>query len=165
MERAIRFGGFVLAHAALIASDVTEDELICPFAVITKDDRRQVVPFESDSQAESVERGKASLDEYKSQVDYWGLGREELWSVPEDGTEKTDVLVVSAWTHGIDDPVVLIQRFRHAATGQFLLLGAVDIVIDEQVLPPDMASALRTLVMDGIAMHPSNVQWTSWQVH
>ena len=164
-ERAVRFGGMVLAHAAFIASDLADGELICPFAIVTKDDRREVVPFESESQAESVENGKASLDGFKSQVDYWGFGREGLWSHPDEGDEKTDVLVVSAWTDGIDDPVILMQRFSPAAKGQFLLLGPVEIVIDEQVLPADKAKSLRALVQDGIAMHPSEVPWSSWLVH
>ena len=69
-KRAVRFGGMVLAHAAFVASDLAEGELICPFAIITKDDRRQVVPFEAESQAEAVANGKASLGELKSQVDY-----------------------------------------------------------------------------------------------
>lgn len=93
-NRAVRFGGMVLAHAAFIASDLAEGELICPFAIVTKDDRREVVPFEAESQAEAVESGKASLAEFKDQIDYWGLGREGLWSEP-DAPEKTDVLIVS----------------------------------------------------------------------
>lgn len=163
-DRAVRFGGMVLAHAALIASDLPAGELICPFAIITKDDRRQVVPFEAESQAEAVENGKASLSELKDQIDYWSFGREGLWSDP-DATDKTDVLIVSTWTHGMEEPVTLMQRFRPSATGQFLLIGAVDIVIDGHVLTPDKAGPLRALVSDGIALHPSEVPWASWLVH
>jgi hypothetical protein len=164
-ERAIRFGGMVLAHAALVASDLAEGELICPFAIITKDDRRQVVPFEAESQAEAVANGKASLEELKSQVDYWGFGREGLWSHPDETDNKTEVLTVSTWTHGLDDPVILMQRFRPASTGQFSLLGTVEIVIDGHVLPSEKAGPLRSLVSDGVAMHPSEVPWASWLVH
>jgi hypothetical protein len=163
-ERAVQFGGMVLAHAAYIASDLPEGELICPFAIITKDDRRQVVPFEAESQAEAVASGKASLAELKDQIDYWGFGREGLWSEP-GSTEKTDVLMVSSWTNGMEEPVILMQRFRPAATGQFLLLGVVDIVLDGHVLTSDKADPLRTLVSDGIAMHPSQVPWASWLIH
>jgi len=163
-ERAVQFGGMVLAHAAYIASDLPEGELICPFAIITKDDRRQVVPFEADSQAEAVASGKASLAEFKDHIDYWGFGREGLWSEP-GSTDKTDVLIVSSWTHDMEEPVTLMQRFRPAATGQFLLLGAVDIVLDGHVLTSDKADPLRALVSNGIAMHPSRVPWASWLVH
>ena len=163
-ERAVQFGGMVLAHAAYIASDLPEGELICPFAIITKDDRRQVVPFEAESQVEAIAIGKASLAEFKDQIDYWGFGREGLWSEP-DSTEKTDVLIVSSWTHGMEESIILVQRFRPAATGQFLLLGALDIVLDGHVLTSDNADPLRTLVSDGIAMHPSQVPWARWLVH
>ena len=163
-ERAVHFGGMVLAHAAFIASDLLEGELICPFAIITKDDRRQVVPFEAESQAESVEKGKASLAEFKDQIDYWGFGREGLWS-EHGATDRTDVLIVSSWTHGMEEPVILMQRFRPAASGQFLLLGAIDIVLAGEVLASDVAAPLRVLASEGIAMHPSQVPWASWQVH
>ena len=163
-ERAVQFGGMVLAHAAYIASDLPEGELICPFAIITRDDRRQVIPFEAESQAEAVASGKASLTELKDKIDYWGFGREGLWSEP-GSTDKTDMLMVSSWTHGMDEPVILMQRFRPAATGQFLLLGAVDIVIEGNVLTSDKADPLRALVSDGIATHPSQVPWASWLVH
>ncbi len=122
------------------------------------------MPFEAETQIEAVENGKASLDEFKDQIDYWGLGREGLWS-EQGSTEKIDVLIVSAWTHGMDEPVVLMQHFRPAANGQFMLLGAVDIVMGEHVLTPDEAIGLRGLVSDGIAMHPSNVPSASWIVH
>jgi hypothetical protein len=164
LERAIRFGGMVLAHAALVASDLPKGELICPFAIIIKDDRRQVVPFEANSQAEAVENGKASLAELKDQIDYWGFGREGLRSEP-DAAEKTDVLIVSTWTHGMEEPAILLQNFRPATTGQFMLLGTVDVVLGGQVLVADKAVPLRALVSDGIAMHPSQVPWASWLVH
>lgn len=58
-----------------------------------------------------------------------------------------------------------MQRFRPAATGQFLLFGVVDIVVAGRVLSLDEAAPLRTLVSEGIAMHPSDVPWASWLVH
>jgi len=164
IDRSVRFGGMVLAHAALIASDLGEGELVCPFAIVTKDDNRELVPFEAESQAEAIENGKASLAEFKEHIDDWGFGREGLWSEP-GGTIKSDVLVVSAWTHGMDEPIVLMQRFRPATAGQFMLFGPVDIVIDGRVLASEEAAPLRALVLDGIALHPSDVPWASWLEH
>lgn len=65
----------------------------------------------------------------------------------------------------MEGPVVLLQRFRPAATGQFMLFGVVDVVIGGQVLPSDEAAPLRALVSEGIAMHPGDVPWVSWLVH
>ena len=161
IDRSVRFGGMVLAHAALIASDLGEGELICPFAIVTKDDNRELLVFEAESQAEAIESGKASLAEFKEHIDDWAFGREGLWSEP-GGNVKADVLIVSAWTRGMDEPIVLMQRFRPAAVGQFVLFGPVEIVIDGRVLASEEAAPLRALVLDGIAHHPSNVPWGSW---
>lgn len=164
IERAIRFGGLVLAHAAIIASALGEDELICPFAIVTKDDSRERIDFEAESQAEALEAGKASLAELKDRVDFWALGREGLLSRPGDST-KVDVLIVSAWTHGMAEPVVLIQRFRPATTGHFSLLGAVDFIIDGKDVTDEAADPLRDLVRIGVSLHPGSVPWESWLVH
>jgi len=51
LEEALRFGGFVMAHSAWIASDLEKGELVCPIAVITKGDSRKVIPFEAATQA------------------------------------------------------------------------------------------------------------------
>jgi hypothetical protein len=37
---------------------------VCPFAIIQTSSEREVVSFESDNQAESVDRGKASFQDY-----------------------------------------------------------------------------------------------------
>lgn len=165
LERAIRFGGMVLAHAALITSDLPEGELMCPFAIITKDNRRQLLPFEAETQEAAVENGKASLDDLRDQVDYWGFGREGLWSDSEVTADKTDVLVVSAWAPGMHEPAVLMQRFRPAATGQFVLIGMIEIILEGQMLTAERGKHLRALVREGISMHPSAVPWAEWSVH
>ena len=42
------------------------------------------------------------------------------------GTEgKDDVLVVAAWTHGMPEPVVFLQRFLPKAQGEFALVGPI----------------------------------------
>lgn len=94
---AFKFGGFVLAHAALIASGQGEGELICPFAVVVKDGNRQAIDFEAETQADAIDKGKASLDEYREKVDLWSLAREGLYSVMSSEEPKTDVLLVSVW--------------------------------------------------------------------
>jgi|26BtaG_2_1085354.scaffolds.fasta_scaffold31013_2 hypothetical protein len=127
IEIAARFGGFVLAHAALIASNLNGEELICPFVVVTKGDTRQVLDFEADTQEEAVEKGKASLADLQDQIDSWALAREGLRSQP-GSAEKIDVLLVSAWAPGMDDPLVLIQAFNPAKTGNFCLFGPLEIV-------------------------------------
>jgi hypothetical protein len=158
-ESAARFGGFVLAHAALIASQLSDDELICPFAVVTKDDRRQVIDFEADTQTEAVERGKASLTDLQGQVDSWAFAREGLWPRP-DYPKRIDVLLVSSWVPGMDKPLILIQAFTPAKTGNFSVFGPLEIIQDGQSVAPELQNLLASAVQQGIASR--NVPWASW---
>lgn len=57
---------------------------------------------------------------------------------------------------------VSVQRFRTAAAGAFMLFGPVEIGVDGRVLAPDEAAPLRSLVSEGIKLHPSDVPWGSW---
>lgn len=161
-ETAASFGGFVLAHAAMIASTLSDGELICPFAVVKKGDRRQVFDFEADTQAEAVERGKASLVHLKDQVEAWAFAREGLWSGP-DLPSKIDVLVVSSWAPDMDEPLVLLQAFSPAQTGNFRLLGQLEITQDGQGVVSESMRCLISAAQAGIA--DSNVPWSSWLVH
>lgn len=164
IERAIRFGGLALALAATIASKLEEGELICPFAIVSKGDSRERIDFEAESQVEALEAGKASLAELKDHVDFWALGREGLLSKADDAA-KVDVLIVSAWTHGMSEPVVLIQRFCPAAPGHFRLVGAVDFVIDGDDVSGEAAASFRDLVREGVGLHPGTVPWERWMLH
>lgn len=60
-DEAVEFAGFVLAHCAAIADSNRAGELICLFAVFRKSGRQEVIDFESETQAEAVEKGWKSL--------------------------------------------------------------------------------------------------------
>lgn len=157
-----RFGGFVLAHSASIASEQGEGELICPFIVIAKDQSRQAIPFEADTQAESLDNAMASLEQYRDHVDFWSCAREGLYSEMDDGAAKVDVLVVSAWTQGMRAPIEIIQRFRPNFPGPFSLHGDVDVFIDGNAQKEHGALVVRALVGEGINRHPRGKLWSPW---
>jgi hypothetical protein len=162
LEDALRFGGFTLAHATWIVSDLEEGELLCPIAVVTKDDERKVIPFESDSQAEAIERGKNSLEELKDSVDRWAFAREGLLSIEETNDPKQDVIAVSAWVQGLDEPIILQQIFKPKASGIFSLIGPIRIAIHGQRPTEDVQLGLRLIAMQGVASHPHGSQWRRW---
>lgn len=92
-NEAIEFAGFVLVHCAAIADANREGELICPFVVTASDDGRELIHFESDTQAEAVSRGWASLEVALAKQIWWAFGREGIYR-NLDGT-GTDVITVS----------------------------------------------------------------------
>jgi len=68
-DKVAKHAGLTMMQAASIASVLEAEELICPFAVISKGPNRQSVAFESETQDEAVSKGWASLDEWKGEID------------------------------------------------------------------------------------------------
>jgi hypothetical protein len=161
-EDAVRFGGLVMAHAAYVASDLEHGALICPFSVIETDGERQVRAYESDSQAESIERGKASFEDYKNTVDLWSLAREGLLSSVGGNEPKQDVLTVSAWKTGLDEPVILHQCFKPKSSGDFRLVGSLTVSIHGMRPPEPAHSALVSIALEGVRQHPQGDFWDQW---
>lgn len=152
----IRHAGLVMAQAMNIASVLNVDELICPFAVITKGDSRESIEFESTTQDEAISEGWASLEKYKEYFDLWAFAREGLIRGP-DG--KEDVLVVAAWTHGMPQPVLFTQRFLPKSKGGFAIVGP----MMAQDCPPAELDHVATRFMMGVDQHPQGHRWQSWR--
>jgi hypothetical protein len=85
-----RHAGLVMTQAASIASALKVGELICPFAVITKDEKRQSIEFEATTQDEAVSKGWDSFAALKHQVDIWSLAREGLQRGAGDWNERSE---------------------------------------------------------------------------
>ena len=159
---AVRFGGMVLAHAALIASDLEDGSLVCPFVIIETAGDRKVITFESDSQAESIERGKASFHEYKNKVGFWSFAREGLLSSVGSDQPKVDVLSVSVWKVGLEEPIILQQCFVPKSTGVFKLIGSLTISVHGMIPPEPTQTKLQMIALEGIKQHPHGELWVSW---
>jgi len=145
-----------MTQIASIASVLESGELVCPFAVITKGDNRQSIAFEGRSQEEAVSEGWASLEKYKDQLDLWALAREGLLNGPNG---KEDVLLVAAWTHGMPEPVVFLQRFLPRDKDGFALLGP--LVAQDQ--PEAELDRIADVFMEGVRAHPKGHLWDSWR--
>jgi hypothetical protein len=161
-DEALRFGGLVMAHAAYVASDLAKGDLVCPFAIVETGGVREVVTFESDSQVESIERGKASFIDYKDEVTFWAFAREGLLSYVGIAEPKRDVLSVSAWRRGMEDQVILDQCFMRDETGKFKLSGSLMISVHGMISSAEIQATLRKIVFEGVDQHPQGVRWKGW---
>jgi hypothetical protein len=155
-ENLIRHAGLVMTQAASITSVLEIGELICPFAVITKESSRQSIEFEAATQDDAVSEGWASLDKYKEDFDLWAFAREGLMRGAQG---KDDVLVVAAWTHGMPEPVIFTQRFLPKAKGGFALVGP----IIAQECPSAELDRVAESFMNGVREHPKGHLWQSWR--
>jgi hypothetical protein len=162
-DDALRFGGFVLAHAAWIASALPSGELVCPIAVVEKGDCREVIPFEATSQDEAIKLGKQKVAELTGTVDRWAFAREGLWSLLGSDSPKLDVLSVTAWSNGLDEPIILQQCFSPTAKGTFRLLDSIKIVVHGVASSEELNGRIMPIVLQGINQHPKGENWVRWQ--
>ena len=160
---ALRFGGFVLAHAAWIASELNAGELICPIGVIENGDSREIIPFEAATQAEAMQAGINTMYGYIGAVDRWAFAREALWSTGGSGSPKRDVLLVSAWSRGLDEPIILQQCFHPNSSGSFSLFDRVMIAVHEVECTGELHGKILPMVEHGISQHPQAHQWHIWK--
>jgi hypothetical protein len=163
LEDALRFGGFVLTHTVWIASDLKAGELVCPIGVIEIGDSREVIPFEATSQEEAIRLGKQKMNELTGSVDRWAFAREGLWSILGSDSPKLDVLTVSAWSSGLDEPIILQQCFSPSSKGAFSLLKPAMILVHGVACSKQIQSKLWPIVFQGISQHPQGGNWSRWQ--
>jgi hypothetical protein len=162
LDDALRFAGFVLAHAVWAISDLEAGELLCPIGVVECGDSREIIPFEAPSQEEAIKLGKKKMIELTSTVDRWAFAREGLSSILGSNSPKEDVVSVSAWSAGLDEPITLQQAFSPKSKEGFALIGAVEIVIHGTKCTEQIQSKLLPIISRGIAQHPHGEGWRKW---
>lgn len=149
--------GFTLAHASWIVSEMSDDELLAPFALVEKDGQRELRSFEADTQQEAIAAGKRSMHQETTGAHAWAFAREGTLRLEND---STDVVVVDFWVRGMVTPVSLIQRFRRfTKSDPFKLLGQPFLSSEGP-----SGSGLRVdLLRAGIDAHPKVAAlWDTW---
>jgi hypothetical protein len=159
-DEAIEFAGFVLAHCAAIADSNREGELICPFAVLRKSGRQEVIDFESITQAEAVAKGWQSLPEAKSKKTGWSFGREGIFR-SEDSAE--DVFTFSTWMPGMKEHVSVLQRFKRGPHQELLLQGEPELLSHATESATEVENWNRSALSRGIEAHPQRKRWSEWR--
>lgn len=160
---ALDFAGFVMMHCGLIADENRAGELICPFAVIWGENGRRVENFESETQAEAVERGWASLAASRERSEWWAFGREGLYRT-EHGPE--DVLVVTVWTPELDEPFTVMQPFARATDESLRVIGSPQLFTGGRHEPERVDEWDASSFYRGMESHPRSARLASWrQLH
>ena len=163
LEDALQFGGTALAHAAWIASDLQEGDLVCPVVMFEEGGSRDLYACEASTQSDAVQIGDQKTRELtEGDADRWAFAREGLITDPKSG-DKFDVLAVSCWSRGLDEPVKVHQLFIPSSAGTFRLIGEPLVAVHEHVLTEPVQSRLRQFVRAGINSHPRGENWSKWQ--
>jgi hypothetical protein len=151
-------GGFALAHAAWIVSD--QQDLLAPFAIVERSGRRELQPFEADTQVEAIAAGKKSMAVWSATADAWAFAREGMFKESGAGS---DVVVVDFWANGMQGPATIIQRFRRASEGSEFTLESVPILSVLGELLADPQGLVERRLASGIREHPKGADlWQTW---
>jgi hypothetical protein len=159
-DEAVEFAGFVLAHCAAIADSNRTGELICPFAVLRKSGRQEVVDFESETQAEAVEKGWKSLPAAQLKKTGWAFGREGIFRGNESAE---DVLTVSTWLPAMKQHISVLQRFRRGPEQELVLFGEPELMIHGAEGATEVENWNRSALSRGIESHPQGKRWSEWR--
>jgi hypothetical protein len=163
---ALYLAGFVLAHAAWSVSDLPEDELLCPLAIIERSGGRHLVRFEAPSQTEAITAARSALQLAIVRRETAAFAREGTWRPLETGQASDDVLTVEFYDETMDRPAMILQRFRRLSpTAQFRLVGDPALVLDGNLVEGGASRhAIEDLLL-GVRSHPAvRDLWDSWQV-
>jgi hypothetical protein len=90
---------------------------------LEKGDDRQIEAFESDTQEESIEQGKAFLEVAESQIDRWAFAREGQIEIKD---EPCDVLTLQAKSTDGELVLTILQKFQPKSSGEFKVIGSPD---------------------------------------
>jgi hypothetical protein len=159
-SHAVEYAGFVLLHCAVIADGNRDGELICPFAMLRDTDSTRVLNFESDTQHEAVEKGWSSLAESKKRDEWWAFGREGL---ARTATGAVDVLLVSVWVPGMEEPATISQSFARADDGSLYLTDEPDLVVGARDGAEHVSRWDRLALVRGIESHAEGGRWAEWR--
>ena len=161
-EPAVLLAGFALAHSVWSVSDLTGSDLLVPVAVVEARGERHLQRFGAATQADAIATGKLAMRNATSTSDAWAFARD---GAIVEGGDRVDVLTVEFWGRGMNDPAVLLQKYRPAATQEgFRLLGDPVLVIDGSVQSSDLITAVLKVVAAGIQSHKQAAgRWDGWR--
>ncbi len=157
-ESALLLGGFVLAHACWSISDTSD--LLVPLAIVERASQREVLRFESETQAAAIDKGKERLASIKD-ADAWAFAREGLFN---QGGDKTDVISVEIRAKGSKETVILIQRFEpFVSRKHFRLIGVPEVSVNGVLQDSAKARSILATISKGVMQHSKVAPlWADW---
>jgi hypothetical protein len=161
-DNALALAGFTLAHATWSVSDLPDDELLVPLAIVERGEQRELVRFEADTQEDAISEGKRAMAE-GNDAKVWAFAREGALSM-QAGGEQQDALVVDFWAEGMEHPLTLIQPFeRYTKHGRFRVVGDMMISSRGEVLDSTSAEKVIEGINEGVREHPTVAElWLTW---
>lgn len=157
-DSVVELAGFTLGHALWNACDFEEGELLCPLAFVETGEGRELLRFEADSQEEAIENAYQEFSQIEGLAS-WAFAREGVLNTTSG---RVEVIVVEAWTEGMETPVVFAQQYEPNTAGEFALLGPT-LVIENGILKSERVEPMREALKRGVQTHEkAAVLWDAW---
>jgi hypothetical protein len=151
---ALKLGGFLLAHALWIISDLDQGASYVPQVLCDKGPDRELFVFEADTQLEAIQKGKAFLAEKAGAYDRCAFAREGQVQ-GKDG--YVDVLSLEIFERSSVASLTIIQPYRKSSTALTLLGNEVLVPGGREALP---TSETIVTLHEGAAEHePARAIW------
>lgn len=159
LDQAVLLAGFHLAHSANNLSYVDEVKVLTPTSIDIRDGKYHVNLHSGKTQAEAVAKAKQELTINRADYDSWAFARE---GTLEEDAEVASTLGVSAWARGMEDQVVIVQRFVRKP--QLQLVGVPMVALGSLLLAPEAEQPILELLRRGVSLHPDGgPKWESWK--
>ena len=157
-DQAAMLAGYLLANSADHLSYVDEVNVLTPFSIGFKKNQFHPKFHTGKSQAEAVASAKEELTENESKYDAWAFARE---GTLEENEQPVHTISVSAWSIGIREPVIFIQRFERAP--RFRLIADPFVGVNGVILDMEMSKPIIVILLKGISKHEEGGhKWSAW---
>lgn len=161
-EPLLHLAGFTFAHAIWNLSDLQEEELLTPLAIVEEAGQRKLFRFDADTQEEAIELGKDRLQKSAHSIDAWAFAREGQL---QNGQDYTDVLTVEASSRGLIEPILFLQKFQPNSSGQFKLLEETQVFRGGKPAPQERVDYYLAGFKAGIQSHTQAAKlWNQWDI-
>lgn len=158
LDQAILLAGYLLAHSAENLSFVDEVKVLTPFSICLRGGELNTKFHTGKTQAEAVAAAKQELAANLDKCDAWAFAREGRL---DENDQVTQTLSVSAWSSGMENTVVFVQRFVRLP--KFKLIGMPMVAVDGVILEPAKSEPVLAVLRTGISRHQDGgPKWDSW---
>lgn len=149
---AIKLGGFLLAHALWIISELPPGDPYTPQALCEGSEGRELLVFEADTQEEAITKGKMFMDTALTRFDRCAFAR--------DGVVTSDSVIDVVSVDIIDgkDRQTVVQAYAPAAEQPFRLLGNELVASHHAAGQATEIARTRQLLHEGAAEHRAAAQ-------
>lgn len=181
-DKLIELAGYVLAEALLQTSDAGggEGRAFDPFGGIVRDGELQMVQFGTESERfqDAAEQALDYLTEHADEYMARVLATDIILLDPGNASrlrdidpdrldmsafERSDCIAITAWEHGLDEPVTIHQRYTPPRSGGFRLIGPPMFARGGETLAESEVEEYLPALESGILHHSdAAARWESW---